>query len=508
VTDVSYIDELLTELVRREGSDLLLHEGAPPMMRIHGELVRRTELPKLENTKDVEDIAFGACNPVQLERFHEDWELDFAYEIAGLARFRVNFMRQRMSTACTFRAIPFTIPTMEELRMPPIVQHMCDRPRGLVLVTGPTGCGKSTTLAAMINYINHTYPLHIMTVEDPIEFVHEDHKAIVNQRMLGIDTMSFPEALKRVLREDPDVILVGEMRDLETISAAITAAETGHLVFATLHTTDAVQTVDRVIDVFPTYQQQQVRMQLSVNLVGVISQVLVKRMDGVGRLAAWEIMVATPPIRNLIREAKTHQIPGTIETGSKQGMMLLDQHLAALVKASMITLETALEKSSRPRELEEILHGGEEEEQGEQQTTGAAASAVQQQTRQVVPVQFHRGATPQQRRPGAAPAPRPGAPAGPPQQQQQQRATAEGPPQLGGQPQQPRPQQPPPPQQARPAQPPQPPQQARPAQQPQPPQQARPQQRPQQPQPQPQPRPQPRPQLPDEEPTAEGPPRL
>jgi len=473
------------------------------MMLIHGELVRRTELPKLENTKDVEDIAFAACDPAQLERFHRDWELDFAYEIPGIARFRVNFMRQRMSTACTFRAIPFTIPTMEELRMPPIVQHMCDRPRGLVLVTGPTGCGKSTTLAAMINYINHTYPVHIMTMEDPIEFVHEDHKAIVNQRMLGIDTLSFPEALKRVLREDPDVILVGEMRDLETISAAITAAETGHLVFATLHTTDAVQTVDRIIDVFPTYQQQQVRMQLSVNLVGVISQVLVKRKDGVGRLAAWEIMVATPPIRNLIREAKTHQIPGTIETGSKQGMMLLDQHLAALVKANMITLETALEKSSRPQELEEILRGGEEEEAGEQQTTGAATSAVQQQTRQVVPVQFHRGAGPQQQRPGVAPAPRPGGPAGAapqrataegpprlggpsqPQPQPPQRATAEGPPQLGGQPPQPRPQQPPQPQAApQPARPPQPP-----------PQPARP-------------RPQPRPQLPDEEPTAEGPPRL
>lgn len=502
---MTYIDELLTELVKREGSDLLLHEGAPPMMRIHGELVRRTELPKLETTKDVEDIAFAACDPAQLERFHKDWELDFAYEIAGLARFRVNFMRQRMSTACTFRAIPFAIPTMEELRMPPIVQHMCDRPRGLVLVTGPTGCGKSTTLAAMINYINHTYPVHIMTMEDPIEFVHEDHKAIVNQRMLGIDTLSFPEALKRVLREDPDVILVGEMRDLETISAAITAAETGHLVFATLHTTDAVQTVDRIIDVFPTYQQQQVRMQLSVNLVGVISQVLVRRKDGVGRLAAWEIMVATPPIRNLIREAKTHQIPGTIETGSKQGMMLLDQHLAALVKANMITLETALEKSSRPQELEEILRGGEEEQPGEQQTTGAAASAVQQQTRQVVPVQFHRGAGPQQQRPGVAPAPRPGTAAGAPQQ----RATAEGPPRLGGQPQS----QPQPPQRATAEGPPQlggQPPQARPPQQPQQqpqaaPQPARPPQQPQQP---PRPRPQPRPQLPDEEPTAEGPPRL
>jgi len=353
-----YIDQLLTEVVQKEGSDLLLHEGAPPMMRIHGDLTR-TGYRVLEDSAAVDAVAFPSCSDALIQRFQEEWELDFAYMIEGLARFRVNFMRQRGSTACTYRAIPFRIPTMQELSLPAVCTFMSERPRGLVLVTGPTGCGKSTTLAAMVNHVNEKFPLHIMTIEDPIEFVHTDKRAIVNQRMLGVDTRSFQEALKRVLRQDPDVILVGEMRDLDTVSLAITAAETGHLVFATLHTTDAVQTIDRIIDVFPTYQQQQIRMQLAVNLIGVVSQSLLKRVDGRGRVAAFEVLVATSPIRNLIREAKTHQLASAIETGTKQGMQLLDQALAALVREGHVTYQDAAEKTSRPTEFDHILYGDE-----------------------------------------------------------------------------------------------------------------------------------------------------
>jgi twitching motility protein PilT len=300
--------------------------------------------------------------------FERDMELDFAYEIPGVSRFRTNVMQQRETLTMCQRAIPFKVSTLEELNAPEALKDFCDRPRGLVLVTGPTGCGKSTTLAAAINYINNTRSEHIVTIEDPIEFVHEDKLSLINQRELGSDTHAFQNALRAVLRQDPDVILVGEMRDLETIGLAITAAETGHLVFATLHTTDAVQTVDRIIDVFPTHQQQQIRMQLSVNLIGVVSQTLLKKTDGKGRVAAWEVMTAISAIRNLIREAKTFQIGSAIQTGTRYGMQTLDQSLAALVRQGIVTEEAAMDKSSNPIELDRILR--------EEEEAAAAAAAA------------------------------------------------------------------------------------------------------------------------------------
>jgi twitching motility protein PilT len=315
------LDHILTDMVRLGGSDVILKEAAPPLFRIHGDLLP-TQYPRL-SAEQAQTLCYSIISDRQQESFEKNLELDLAHEVLNVSRYRVNLMYQRGSVTGSFRSIPLTINTMEELNLPPVCRYFCERPRGLVLVTGPTGSGKSTSLAAMINYINERMAVHIMTVEDPVEFVHEDKKALINQRELGTDTLSFANALKFVLRQDPDVILVGEMRDLETIGLAITAAETGHLVFGTLHTTDAVQTVDRIIDVFPTHQQQQVRMQMSVNLVGVVSQTLLKTADGKGRVAAFETMVAVPAIRNLIREAKTHQINSVIQTGARQGMMSL-----------------------------------------------------------------------------------------------------------------------------------------------------------------------------------------
>jgi twitching motility protein PilT len=346
------LDWLLTTLVRSGGSDMVLKEGAPPLYRIHGDLLR-TQYPVL-SADDVRTILFSIISPKQQETFQKNLELDLAHEIPDVSRFRVNVMYQRGAVTGTLRAIPIEIKTMEQLNLPQVCRYFCERPRGLVLVTGPTGSGKSTSLAAMINYINERMAVHIMTVEDPVEFVHDDKKALINQRELGTDTLSFANALKFVLRQDPDVILVGEMRDLETIGLAITAAETGHLVFGTLHTTDAVQTVDRIIDVFPTHQQQQVRMQMSVNLIGVVSQTLLKTADGKGRVAAFETMVAVPAIRNLIREAKTHQIPSVIQTGARQGMMSLDQYLAELTRKRLIKFEDAAAKASNLQEFMNI----------------------------------------------------------------------------------------------------------------------------------------------------------
>jgi twitching motility protein PilT len=348
------IDELLHTTVSRDGSDLHVKAESHPLIRIYGELLPLEEVAPL-SPDDVRELAYSIMSDAQRKRFEDEWELDMAYYIEGLARFRVNVFIQRGNVGIVFRVIPLKISTMEELMLPPVCRYFAERPRGLVLVTGPAGSGKSTTQAAMIDYINKNESCHIMTVEDPVEFLHEDKVALINQRELDTDTLSFSNALKFVLRQDPDVILVGEMRDLETIHLAITAAETGHLVFGTLHTPDAVQTIDRVIDVFPMFQQQQVRMQLAVNLVGVISQTLIKRKDGKGRVAAFETLVAIPSIRNLIREAKTFQIGSMIQTGARQGMMTLDQYLAQLVKKNLVDRSEAEMKCQNIREFHALL---------------------------------------------------------------------------------------------------------------------------------------------------------
>lgn len=348
------IDQLLHFTVERDGSDLHLKAGGRPLIRIYGDLMPVEDVDPI-TPDQLRQLAYSIMSDSQRERFEEDWELDMAYVIEGLARFRVNVFIQRGNVGMVLRVIPLKIQTMEELMLPPVCRYFSERPRGLVLVTGPAGSGKSTTQAAMIDYINKNEPCHIMTVEDPVEFLHEDVQALINQRELDSDTHSFSNALKFVLRQDPDVILVGEMRDLETIHLAITAAETGHLVFGTLHTPDAVQTIDRVIDVFPMHQQQEVRMQLAVNLVGVISQTLLRRKDGRGRVAAFETLVAVPAIRNLIREAKTFQINSMVQTGAKQGMMTLDQYLAGLVKKGLIDRSEARMKCSNAGEFEALM---------------------------------------------------------------------------------------------------------------------------------------------------------
>jgi len=362
------IDYLLIECLRRDGSDLHIKADSPPLVRIYGDLYHM-DLPPLTAAQSRE-LAYAVMTEEQIALFERDWELDFGYDIEGVGRFRVNVFVQRGAVGTVLRSIPLRISTMEELGLPAVCKYFADRPRGLVLVTGPAGCGKSTSQAAMLDYINHTYPCHIVTVEDPVEFIHQDQRALINQRELGSDTLSFANALKYVLRQDPDVILIGEMRDLETVQLAITAAETGHLVFGTLHTTDAVQTVDRAIDIFPTHQQQQIRMQLSVNLLGVVSQILVKRADGRGRIAAFETLVAIPAVRSSIRERKTHQIASVIQTGVRQGMMTLDQSLANLVKSGIVTYEEAASKAKDVTELASLCA----REEGQQGPAPASAS--------------------------------------------------------------------------------------------------------------------------------------
>ncbi|HZP80527.1 MAG TPA: type IV pilus twitching motility protein PilT [Chthonomonadaceae bacterium] len=347
------LDQLLEACVYNQGSDLHIKADSPPLVRIHGEILQ-LDLDPL-TADEARWLCYSILSDTQKARFEEEFELDFAYEIKGVARFRGNCYVQRGNVGGAFRVIPYEIKTIEELNLPEVCKTFSDRPRGLVLVTGPAGSGKSTTQAAMIDYINRTRSEHIITVEDPVEFVHEDRLALINQRELDTDTLSFQNALRSSLREDPDVILIGEMRDLETIQLAITAAETGHLVFGTLHTTDAVQTVDRVIDVFPTHQQQQVRMQMSVNLLGVISQTLVKRKDEKGRVAAFETLVAIPAVRNLIRESKTFQIGSIIQTGQRHGMQTLDQALANLVHTNVVSYEDARAKASNVREFEALV---------------------------------------------------------------------------------------------------------------------------------------------------------
>jgi twitching motility protein PilT len=347
------MSKLLDFTVKQGASDLILKADAPPIVRIYGDLVRLRG-PVLSE-EDCRALPYSILTQEEQRRFEDNLELDLAHEIEGLARFRCNLMVQRSRVTSCYRVIPFAVRTVEDLGLPEVVPRLCDYPRGLVLVTGPTGSGKSTTQAAMIDYVNSRKPLHIVTVEDPIEFVHADKRCLIQQRELGRDTISFADALKYVLRQDPDVILIGEMRDLETIGLAITAAETGHLVFGTLHTVDAVQTMDRVIDVFPPYQQQQIRMQLSVNLVGVLSQSLVKTVDRLGRVAAFEAMEAIPAIRSLVREGKTHMIRSIIQTGSKRGMFVLDQHLAQLVVDGVADYESAHEKCVDIVDFEEMV---------------------------------------------------------------------------------------------------------------------------------------------------------
>lgn len=349
------IEELLVRCVRDGGSDLHFKTDTGKVyMRVLGDLVELSDVQGFGSDELRQELR-TVLRDEQLKRFDEDLELDFSHEIVGVSRFRGNLYVQRHHVQAAFRVIPYDIQTMEELNLPAATFDFVAKPRGLVLVTGPAGSGKSTTLAAMIDHINRKERVHIVTVEDPTEFVHEDHAALINQREIGEDTLSFANALKFVLRQDPDVILVGEMRDLETIHLAITAAETGHLVFATLHTVDAVQTVDRIIDVFPISQQQQVRMQLSVNLVGVVSQALVKRKDGRGRIAAFEILYATSAIRNLIRENKSYQIGSIIQTGAKQKMHTLDQYLVGLVEKGLVTPEDAKVKAKDPGEFLRLL---------------------------------------------------------------------------------------------------------------------------------------------------------
>ena len=351
------IDGLLRKTVEMDGSDLHIKADTKPYFRVHGELLQDDSESEFSREEAANDI-FEMISPAQRRRFEKELELDFAYEISGLARFRGNVYQQRGLVQAAFRVIPLHVQSIDDLRLPPIVKQFCERPRGLVLVTGPAGSGKSTTQAAMIDFINRSQPVHIVTVEDPIEFIHDDVKAVIHQRELDVDTLSFANALKYVLRQDPDVILVGEMRDLDTIQLAITASETGHLVFGTLHTVDAVQTIDRIIDVFPQHQQQQVRMQLSVNLVGVISQTLIKRADGRGRVAAFETLNAVNAIRNLIRENKTYQIASIVQTGMRMGMQTLDQSLANLVRDQIVTPEEAAQKAKDRGEFERLVAVG------------------------------------------------------------------------------------------------------------------------------------------------------
>jgi twitching motility protein PilT len=352
-----HVHQLLEHVIDLGASDLHLTAGAPPTVRLHGDLAPLDDYPSLTD-QHLRTMINAVLTQRQRERLEQDLELDMSYSLPGKARFRVNVYFQRDAIGSAFRLIPFAIRGVEELGLPPYVSDLARLPRGLILVTGPTGSGKSTTLAALIDVVNTERPCHVMTVEDPIEYLHRHNMAIVNQREVGSDTHSFAEALKHVLRQDPDVILVGEMRDLETIGTAITAAETGHLVFATLHTQDAPQTIDRIIDAFPSGQQQQIRVQLSTTLQGVLTQQLLQTADGQGRVVAAEVMIATPAIRNLIREAKVHQIYSAMQAGGRYGMRTMDQALATLVNQGLVTMDLARERCHDEEELQRLVSGG------------------------------------------------------------------------------------------------------------------------------------------------------
>jgi twitching motility protein PilT len=348
------IDELLLGLLEKGASDLHLSVKSPPMMRVHGDLEPFPGYSALTD-QEIRQGVYAVLTERQRARFEDEHELDFAYELSGAARFRVNLMQQQGNVGAVLRAIPWEITPLESLKLPEILAEFALLPRGLVLVTGPTGSGKSTTLAAILDRANRLRAGHIVTIEDPIEFVHPHRRSLVSQREVGRDTDSFGEALKRALRQDPDIILVGEMRDLETIAIALTAAETGHLVFGTLHTSSAASTIDRIIDVFPGDQQGQVRTQLANSLQAVVCQTLCKTTSGKGRVAATEVMISTPAINNLIREGKLQSIPSMLQTGSRFGMHTLNQNLAELVDAGAITYDTAVEKASDLAELNQLL---------------------------------------------------------------------------------------------------------------------------------------------------------
>jgi twitching motility protein PilT len=338
------ITELLAFVVKNKASDLHLSSGLPPMIRVHGD-IRRINLPPMEH-KDVHAMVYDIMNDGQRKHYEETLECDFSFAVPQLARFRVNAFVQQRGAAAVLRTIPSKVLTLEQLNAPKIFADIANQPRGIVLVTGPTGSGKSTTLAAMVDHVNDKEFGHILTVEDPIEFVHESKKCLINQREVGPHTLSFNNALRSALREDPDVILVGEMRDLETIRLALTGAETGHLVFGTLHTSSAAKTIDRIVDVFPAAEKEMVRSMLSESLRAVISQTLLKTKDGNGRVAAHEIMIGTPAIRNLIRENKVAQMYSSIQTGQQYGMQTLDQNLQELVKRNIVSAAEARNKAA------------------------------------------------------------------------------------------------------------------------------------------------------------------
>lgn len=352
------LTELLKKMSEMRGSDLHLSLNSPPQVRVDGHLRPLTEYEALTGA-DTKSLAYSVLTDAQKHRFEEDLELDFSFGIKGLSRFRANLFNQRGAVGAVFRAIPYEIKSFEALGLPPVVQKLCDKPRGLILVTGPTGSGKSTTLAAMLDKINRDRHDHILTIEDPIEFLHQHKSCLVNQREVKADTHSFTYALRSALRQDPDVVLIGEMRDLETIEAALRIAETGHLTFGTLHTNSAYSTINRIIDVFPSHQQSQIRAQLSLVLEGIMCQTLLPKASGQGRVMAMEILIPNAAVRNLIREDKVHQIYSMMQTGQdKYGMQTFNQSLATLYFQKQVTLEQALQRSSNPDELQDLINRG------------------------------------------------------------------------------------------------------------------------------------------------------
>ncbi|MGZ4788418.1 MAG: type IV pilus twitching motility protein PilT [Terriglobales bacterium] len=351
------LSDLLKKMVEMGGSDLHITTNTPPQIRLHGHL-QPLDMPPL-TPAETKALAYSVMTDAQKHRFEEDLELDFSFGLKGLARFRANVFNQRGASAAVFRVIPYEIKSFQQLALPPVVSRLCEKPRGLILVTGPTGSGKSTTLAAMLDKINSERHEHMLTIEDPIEFVHQHKNCLVNQREVHADTKSFSNALRAALREDPDVVLIGEMRDLETIESALRIAETGHLTFGTLHTNSASSTINRIIDVFPAHQQPQIRAQLSMVLEGIMCQALLAKIGGQGRVMAMEILIPNPAVRNLIREDKIHQIYSAMQSGQdKFGMQTFNQSLATLYFQKQITLETALLRSSSPDELQEMINRG------------------------------------------------------------------------------------------------------------------------------------------------------